>query len=352
MRNKKYWERRKGQELLDLLEDSDKVMQRLETSYDGAIDGINSSIERLYTKFAKDNAVPVEKAREIIKGKEYRDWRYKMDQYLAQIAKGDEALALELNVLCMRPRIERLETIKAEIMAQTALLAQAQEAEMTEFLLDSLSNTYYQTMYDEYRYGNPKVFELMHKHHVRVPRSHLRELLTAPWSGANYSSRIWRREYDIAHKAYTAVAQNIMQGKSIQRTVEEATRILGHDYQYNLKRLIHTETTYIKAQGDLLVYEQLGVTHYQFLATLDNRTSKVCRDMDGEIFAIKDAMPGTNYPPMHAHCRSITIKASEESSKGARAARDADTGKTYNIPANLKYKEWHKKQVKRQKDRK
>ena len=69
MKNKEYWERRKGQELLDLLEDSDEVMKRLETSYDDAIDGINSSIERLYTKFAKDNEVPVEKAREIIKGK-------------------------------------------------------------------------------------------------------------------------------------------------------------------------------------------------------------------------------------------------------------------------------------------
>ena len=40
---------------------------------------------------------------------------------------------------------------------------------------------------------------------------------------------------------------------------------------------------------------------------LDSRTSKICNELDGKRFKVKDRQAGTNYPPMHPFCRSTTI---------------------------------------------
>ena len=73
------------------------------------------------------------------------------------------------------------------------------------------------------------------------------------------------------------------------------------------KRLVRTETAYIYEQATKDAYEECGVEWYEFLATLDGRTSEVCRELDGKHFKVRDAMPGKNYPPMHPNCRSTTV---------------------------------------------
>ena len=40
---------------------------------------------------------------------------------------------------------------------------------------------------------------------------------------------------------------------------------------------------------------------------LDNRTSKICRGMNGTIWKLSEAVEGYNYPPLHSNCRSTTV---------------------------------------------
>lgn len=40
---------------------------------------------------------------------------------------------------------------------------------------------------------------------------------------------------------------------------------------------------------------------------MDSRTRKICNELDGKKFKVKDRQAGTNYPPMHPFCRSTTI---------------------------------------------
>ena len=102
MKSKTYWERRSAERLLDNLKDADKMVNSLKSDYQESILNINESIEKLYGKFAVDNAVSYNQAVSLIQGKEYKKWRMSMEKYLEEIAKGDEALSLELNVLCMK----------------------------------------------------------------------------------------------------------------------------------------------------------------------------------------------------------------------------------------------------------
>ena len=111
--------------------------------------------------------------------------------------------------------------------------------------------------------------------------------------------------------------------------------------KYAARRLVLTEGAYFAAEGSREGYKQLGVEKYQILATLDDRTSDICQEEDGKIYAVKDYDPSNTAPPFHPYCRSTTAPYIEDSPLAGneeRAARD-EGGKTIEIPA-MSYKDW------------
>lgn len=346
MKSKAYWEKRSAEELIDLLRNSDEVIKELKLVYDKSIFNINTSIEKLYGKFAKDNQVSMNTAMRLIQGDEYKQWRMSMEEYLKRIEEGEEPLQLELNVLAMRSRINRLECLQAEIIANATILAQEQEKTATKHLMNAFENSYYHTMYDFYKDKNLKALELMQKHDVAISKEAIKKILEIPWSGSNYSKRIWKRQFNIANKVKELVARNIIEGKSVESLTREVTKEFGQDYRNALKTLIHTETAFVKSQADKEVYTKLDIKEYEFVATLDTKTSEVCRKLDGKHFKVDEATPGKNYPPMHPRCRSLTIRYKPENyEKNTRTARDKD-GNNIEVPLGMKYDEWYSEYIK------
>lgn len=346
MKSKKYWEKRSATQLVDLLKNADNKLKELKLSYDKAIFNINTSIEKLYGKFAEDNRISVNEAMKIIKGKEYREWRMSMQEYLKRIERGEEPLQLELDVLAMRSRVNRLECLQAEIIANATILAQDEDRTATKHLTDALENSYNNTMYEFYKDKDTAVLDLMNRHKVAISKDSVKEILQIPWSGANYSTRIWKRQFNIANKVKEMVTRNILEGKSINNITREVAKEFGAEYTNALKTLIHTETAFVKSQADKEVYKKLDVEEYEFMATLDRRTSEICRKLDGKHFKVDEAVPGENYPPMHPRCRSTTIRYKPEKyDTHTRIARDKD-GKNIKVPLGMKYDEWHKKYIK------
>lgn len=340
MKKKTYWQRRSEQRLLDLLGSADSVVLKLGRYYDKASKDIDKSIKSLYGQFMSDNDLNPKKALELIKGREFRAWRMTMREYLSQIkATGDKALLLELNTLAMRSRINRLEALQAEILAQSAIIASREEEVIGSFLSDSIEDTYYKNVYDEYKDKNPEVLELMDRHKVAISRNQVKKVLELPWSGANYSDNIWNNSYFIAKRAQAMVAKNIIAGRSIENLSMDFAKVYGKQYYSNAKRLIRTETAYVKGQADVLTYEKLKVEEYELLATLDNRTSSICQEKDGKHYPVDDIQVGINYPPFHPNCRTTTIKYREDYGDRTRMARDKD-GRNIKVPLGLKYKEW------------
>jgi len=79
----------------------------------------------------------------------------------------------------------------------------------------------------------------------------------------------------------------------------------------------------------------LLVDEYEYVATLDNRTSELCTSLDGEIFKTSEAVTGLTYPPLHVSCRSTTTAHFDTSKEGlTRIARNLD-GNTYFVPASM-----------------
>lgn len=118
----------------------------------------------------------------------------------------------------------------------------------------------------------------------------------------------------------------------------------------NANRLVETELARVHSQAFMDCMAELDVDAVEILATLDSKTSPICRRMDGKIVQRKDAKPGITIPPFHCHCRSTTVPylgddLADIAGSGIRAARDPKTGKTVFVEGELDYGEWEKRYI-------
>lgn len=207
----------------------------------------------------------------------------------------------------------------------------------TAFLKSIIPEAYYHTIFDIAQgTGVQPEFSA-------VPTRLINKIINEDWSGENYSKRIWDNTEELAKEVRQVLTEAAVNGESIYKTSKRLSEKFDQS-AYNSRRLIRTETTYATNQAELLSYEELDIDKYEFVATLDTRTSSICQKMDGKVFKTEDAKAGINLPAMHPNCRSTTIPYFAEGRPKFRTARDKD-GKRITVPADMKYDEWYKKYI-------
>ena len=174
-----------------------------------------------------------------------------------------------------------------------------------------------------------------------VDGKRMEAVLRTPWSGKNYSERIWHNNAKLGETIRRNIVAAAHRGVPVSDMVRDVRERMGVGTS-DATRLVRTELNYVQNQAALDSIKDAGVTYYRFIATLDNRTMPLCRSKDGEVFAVDDAEPGTNMPPLHPRCRSIisgSLYAEHNPRKGTRIARD-ERGKNVFVPAGMRYGEW------------
>ena len=210
----------------------------------------------------------------------------------------------------------------------------------TSFLKSIIPEAYYHTIFDIAQgTGIEPSFAAVNEKLINA-------IVSEPWSGKNYSKRIWSNTDKLSNELREVLTTAAMSGESISKTLRKVANSFNTS-SYNAERLIRTETTYACNQAEIASYSELDIDRYKYVATLDTRTSPICQALDGKIFETEKARAGLNLPAMHPNCRSTTIPYFEDFEPSERAARD-ENGKPIRVPANMTYPEWYDKYVKPQ----
>ena len=178
----------------------------------------------------------------------------------------------------------------------------------------------------------------------KINENLVEDIIKKPWAldGKNFSDRIWSDKEKLINTLHTEMTQWFIRGDSLEDITKRITAKMNVS-KSNVKRLVRTESAAYRSKAQLKAFQDLEVEKYQVLATLDNRTSDICQDMDGKVFDFKDYEIGTTAPPFHVNCRSVTIPYFDDEEEGERAARDPETGKTVYVSDKMTYKEWKQK---------
>ena len=180
-----------------------------------------------------------------------------------------------------------------------------------------------------------------------MDENRVNKLLDTPWTadGQTFSDRIWKSKAQLLDSVSSELTQMCILGKAPDDAIAAIAKRMNVA-KSQAGRLVMTENAYFGSVAQQQCYKDLDVEQYQIVATLDSRTSDICRHLDGKVFDMKDYEPGVTAPPFHVYCRSCTVPYFEDNDEnGMRAARD-ENGKTYYVPADMTYEEWAQRSVK------
>lgn len=319
MPSQEYWTERSELNAQRYYRQGDKSLVRLEKLYRKTIEDINKEISFFYTKYGVNKMSPV----------------------FETLADGTEVVKSNSVKRVVTPneayKYKRLESLQKQLNVILVELSREQNKYMLTELKQIVQGAYYNVYFDTFQgYGVGWQFSLLDPKVVK-------ELATNPVMGQNFSERVWNNRKLLANQVNQELKNGIVQGISTREMSKRLDKRMNSGYKV-AERLMRTEITNSYNQATLQGYKDSGIVkEYEYLATLDNRTSDICQDLDGRVFDIDKATTGLNYPPMHVYCRSTTVSKFDDQAF-ERRARD-EKGNTYTVSSRLTYKEWAKEHL-------
>ena len=344
MKAAEYWKRRTV-DLEHLLQArTTATMVEVNRMYAQGVEQLNEQIERILRRYVKNGQISQAYALQLLSAGQTAEERRRLLEQLQQTKEPQarrELIAM-LDAPAYADRISRLQALQNAIRAEAVAMGVREERLAKARLTDTLKQAYYRTVFNDQKQNGLYDFRLISDRRVQAA-------LTHKWSGKNYSDRVWKNNAAFCKRLQRTIEVGCMTGMTLhdmeERLLEDC---IGADsdsgQRYCASRLIRTEVNHFSNQGFLEGYKAAGITRYRFMATLDLRTSAVCRQLDGKTFLAEEAKAGENLPPMHPFCRSITVPVVSDR-PGTRWARDPVTGKSMTVPADMTYAQWYEKYV-------
>lgn len=336
-----YWEKRAIDIESLTQERADVDIMHVNKLFDGAVEIIEKQIDEIFDKYACDSGLTQDSALKLLNEKQTDTLRRNLMTTLAQCQEevARQAILARLNAPAYAARISRLEALKDLIHAQAYKVGSAAHYRLTDRLVDTYEQSYYRSIYDQQR-RTETGFDF-----TKLADRDVQAAIATKWAGSNYSDRIWKNTKKLAESLEEVITQGLMTGQSI-RDMELALEAKVDSGRYNINRVIRTEVNHCCNQGTLMSYKAAGTLRYIYLATLDMRTSSICRSLDKEVFFVSKAEVGVNFPPMHPNCRSTTMAYPEDGIfPKERTARDPETDKNIHVPFDMSYAQWYRKYV-------
>jgi SPP1 gp7 family putative phage head morphogenesis protein len=336
--NKKYWIGRFTQMEQAQHKAAVEVADDIERQFKTAQHEVERQLSTWYQRYAVNNQVSMKEARRQLNTKELKEFRWTVNEYIKHGKENGISAdwSKQLENASARFHVTRLQAIQLELQNTVEVLYGGQTDALDALMKKTYLDSYYHTAFEIQR-GVGVAWDI-----AAVNQKALVTIINTPWTvdGRNFSERIWANKQALIGELRTQLTQNLMLGKSPAESVKIIAAKMGVA-EHKAARLVFTESAYFQAVSQGNCYKALDVRKFQFIATLDDRTSDVCREMDGQVFDMRDYQPGVNVPPLHPWCRSCTAPYYEDlAGIGERAARDPETGQTYYIPRETKYEDW------------
>ena len=300
-KNRDYWEERQVKREAKAFSTIQDIEKEYKIALEKAKQNINKELSRTSTTYMKDNNLSYHDALKLLKGDEYKVWKKDLHDYMAEYNKllktaplEAKKLYLEIETLAARSRMSHVDSLKAQIDMEMVKLIFGVEDSAKNALTSVYRDTFIEVTED---LGINAI----------VSRDKIKAVLDRPWSGANFSERLWSNTDKLAQTVKQEIVNGMIQGINLQTMTKRVSERFETAKKNDVERLLRTEVNYTLNQATLDGYKEAGIEKYEFSATLDSRTSQICSELHGEVFEIKKIAVGLNYPPMHPRCRSTTI---------------------------------------------
>lgn len=335
-----YWERRQVENMYRYMQSAEDIADQIAKLYLRSSRWLTMAAEDIFERYMTKHNLSEAEARRLLN--ELRD-KTSIDELMQKLeGKGDKKEVLaKLESPAYQARIKRLEGLQTQLDQVMQNVYQQEQQISTSHYVDLANEVYYRTIFDLQQRAQA-AFSFNY-----IDSKQIDAVVNSKWSGQNYSSRIWGNTRALAKDIKEELLVNLVTGRTERETAEVIANKFAQGAS-NARRLVRTESAYLSSELSTRAIKEAGVEEYQYMATLDLKTSEICRKMDLQIFKVSDRKVGVNCPPMHPWCRSTIVAVIDrkylEGKK--RAAIDPETGERILVPRDMTYAEWYEKYVK------
>ena len=341
MSSASYWERRKAQEMFRYMAKAEDTADEIAKLYQKSSGYLSAELDKIFDRYKRKHHLTDAEAYRLLNSIQDKTSIDELKEALRAGGDAERGILAELEGPAYQARMERLQQLQNQLDLTMNNIYQQEKVKNTSHYVDLANEAYYRSIFDvQQRTGLGFSFNL-------IGPKVIDKVINSKWSGANYSTRIWHNTHALAQDLKEELLVNLVTG----RTDREVAEIIANKFAQGAstaRRLVRTESCNLANQMEMQSYEECGIETYIYVATLDLKTSTVCRELDGKRFPVSEQHPGKNCPPMHPWCRSTTICniTDEELAQMQRRARNPVTGKNETVPANMTYEQWYTKNVK------
>lgn len=344
MNSRDYWAMRSAQDMVDRMGTAEQTAAEMNKAIQQSADYIAKEVKAVF-RGMESFGISESEARKILNAAGNKTALQNLRAAAQRVSDPDKRQALMSAIDsagAYRYRITRLEQLNKDINAECRKLYKTENRAVTSALKTVANDSYYHSIFNiQQETGLGFSF-------AKFSQKDVDRILRGNWLGGNYSQRIWKDVSATAESMKKELLVSMLSGRSNEKTARIIEDRFGVN-AYCARRIVRTESAYVANAAQMSAYDEAGVEKYRFIATLDSKTSEVCAALDGKVFPAKDAVPGTNYPPMHPFCRSTTIAefGGDALAGMERRARDKD-GNVVKVPADMGYEEWYRRFVEKE----
>lgn len=128
------------------------------------------------------------------------------------------------------------------------------------------------------------------------------KIIKENWNDKHYSERLYKDKLKLKKVLMKEISRGI-NDDDYEDVIKRVSRKLDISLN-NSKRLVDTEMTAVINRAQIEKAIKKGHTKFEFVAIIDDRTSDICKEMNGKVFNIDELNIGVNAGPLHPHCRS------------------------------------------------
>lgn len=339
-----YWTKRALELESDLHLEAQLTYDKLDVIISQALDFISQLINDWYGRYMPDGRGDYIASRKRLTLSELSQFKSRFKRYLVVMEGYDDErikrLFFRLEQVDARTNITRLEALQKEVQAVSTLLHAEEERIISELAERQFKQGYYRTYFDVFQnlgFGfSPELLD----------DAFIEDILSKPWApdGLTFYERILRNDRMFLTEAQKLIIKHLHLGTSPDKVISELSKTMNRTRR-SASTMVMSEGAFFANEARADCMRNLDVERYRIIATLDMKTSEICREMDGKVYPMKDYLAGATAPPFHVRCRTTTAPYyADMDSFAQRIARGAN-GDTYYVPANMQYKDWYKQYI-------
>lgn len=282
-----YWRKREREWKKADLKDEVEYIQEIQDIYSTMLTQINKEIESFFVRYSNKEGMSMAEAKRKASDIDIKEYKKKAKKYVKEKDFSKEANE-QMRLYNLAMKVNRLELLKANI----GLELTAGSDELVSFTKEKLEGAALEQIQRNAGILGDTIVD-----NAKTAKT----IANSSFKNATFSERIWSQQDLLKNDLYGILSTALIQGRNPREFIPKVRKSFDVT-RYQAERLLRTELTRVRIQAQAESYEANGIDEYEYVACGLKDVCPLCKELDKQIFKLKDMEPGDNAPPMHPNC--------------------------------------------------